>query len=357
MSHPYSCAPRKSFWSRAVSRNFTPSEVLSGEGPLLRAGDRVMTAGSCFASNLVPYLESAGFTYLRTEQRNPAFNKAPPENLGYDRFSAAYGNVYTARQMLQLVRRSVGSFTPAEDRWITPYAVIDPFRPGLRFPAKNEREFDAITKQHLRAVRDAFSQATALIFTLGLTEGWEAKADGAAYPACPGVIAGSFDEAKYRFVNCSVDEIVRDLTSMAGEIRVLNPSLRIILTVSPVPLVATATGKHVLNATVYSKSVLRVAAEEATRLIPNVRYFPAYEIVTGPQAPETFFEPDRRNVSGEAIKVVMSAFLSKCSGTGSVPATGGDGTAGRLSSRSSDLSDRVAIAECDEAMLDHALET
>jgi hypothetical protein len=38
--------------------------------------------------------------------------------------------------------------------------------------------------------------------------------------------------------------------------------LRIVLTVSPVPLVATVTGSHVVPATIYSKSVLRIAAQE-----------------------------------------------------------------------------------------------
>ena len=59
--------------------------------------DRV--AGSCFASNLIPFLERAGFTYLRTEQP-PPFLRELPENLGYRNFTAAYGNIYTARQFL-----------------------------------------------------------------------------------------------------------------------------------------------------------------------------------------------------------------------------------------------------------------
>ena len=54
-----------------------------------------------------------------------------------------------------------------------------------------------------------------------------------------------------------------------------------ILTVSPVPLVATAAGKHVLVATTYSKSVLRVACEEVCQKAADVMYFPSYEIITG----------------------------------------------------------------------------
>jgi hypothetical protein len=68
----------------------------------------------------------------------------------------------------------------------------------------------------------------------------------------------------------------------------------------------------VLAATAYSKAVLRVAAEQIVSGTDEVFYFPAYEIVTGPQAPKNCFKADVRSVSSEAIKTVMSAFVDKC---------------------------------------------
>ena len=47
----------------------------------------------------------------------------------------------------------------------------------------------------------------------------------------------------------------------------MNPKARLVLTVSPVPLAATASGSHVLPATIYSKSVLRAAAQESVTAI------------------------------------------------------------------------------------------
>src|SRR5688500_11179652 len=106
-SHPYRLAPKSSFWSRAISKDWNPSTVvrIDPQHPLIRKGDKVVSAGSCFASNIIPYLEKAGLTYLRTEERHPAFRDLEPETLGYDNFSAAYGNIYTARQLLQLLKR------------------------------------------------------------------------------------------------------------------------------------------------------------------------------------------------------------------------------------------------------------
>lgn len=314
MSHPYRHLPDKSFWSRSVSEEFRAVAVVSSDGAILREGDRVVSVGSCFAANLVPYLEAAGFEYIRKEMTEAVFDELGGEALSYSKFSAACGNIYTTRQLLQLWERSLGRWSPDEDRWIRHDEVIDPFRPGLKYRARSEREFDLITDQHLAAVRAAFTSCDVFIFTLGLTEAWQSTADGAVFPACPGTIAGEFDESRYEFVNFGVDEIAQDMERFITSLREHNPSVRVILTVSPVPLVATATGQHVLAATTYSKSVLRVAAERVTQSLSNVLYFPAYEIVTGPQAPWESFETDRRSVSEDAIREVMQAFLSHCEG-------------------------------------------
>src|SRR5262249_27550394 len=168
--HPYSTAPARAFWARSVAAGFDPSALLAPGAPLLHKHDRIASAGSCFAANIVPSLEQAGFTYVRTEPVHPAFADLPEERFGYSRYSAAYGNIYTARQLRQLLERALGLFAPAEDRWLAPSAVVDPFRPGLRYPAMSEREFDLLTARHLAKTRLAFAEATVFIFTLGLTE-------------------------------------------------------------------------------------------------------------------------------------------------------------------------------------------
>jgi hypothetical protein len=363
--HPYRSQPKQAFWSRAVAPGFDARDGVVQGAPLIRRDDIVVSAGSCFASNLVPYLEEAGFTYLRTERVHPAFAHLP-ENLGYRSFSAAYGNIYTTRQLRQLLERALGRFHPLEDRWHVDGLVIDPFRPGLRYPAQSDAEFDALTAQHLRAALAAFQGATVIVFTLGLTEAWESSADGAVYPACPGTISGTFDPEKHRFHNFSVDEVRDDLTAFIHQVRAFNPEVRLILTVSPVPLVATATLEHVLVATSYSKAVLRVAANEVAAAEPGVVYFPAFEIVSGPQAPQTYYEEDRRNVSTEGVEAVMSALLTYCETEGVAGETGAraaNDSSGGLAANGTpparpiaqpalSLSEAVAQAECDEAMAD-----
>ncbi len=310
--HPYKFAPDRAFWSRAVATGWDAARLVDGTDYLIHKGDKVVSAGSCFAANIIPYIERAGLTYLRTEETHPAFRHLEPEALGYANFSAAYGNIYTARQLLQLLKRCLYLFSPEEDRWHIGDEVVDPFRPGLRYRAGSDREFDLLTAQHLRKTHEAFAKADVFVFTLGLTEAWISRRDGAVFPACPGTVAGSFDPQRHEFYNFGVAEVFADLDEFLMLLGGINPHVRLILTVSPVPLVATATGNHVLNATMYSKSVLRVAAEQIVRKYPFATYFPAYELVAGPQAPSEFYQADKRNVSPAGVEAVMAALLERC---------------------------------------------
>jgi hypothetical protein len=353
--HPYSFQPDSAFWSRSVSRNFNPADLIKDESPLIKFGDKITSAGSCFASNLIPYIESSGFHYIRTEKLPDVFSQLG-ENLGYANFSAMYGNIYTARQLLQLYLRSIGGWNPIEDRWIFPGVIIDPFRPGLRFKASSNEEFDLITKSHLAATRKAFESADLFVFTLGLTEAWASKTDGSIFPACPGTISGTYDSDKHKFLNFSVEEIVNDLSIFITKLRESNKNIRFMFSVSPVPLVATGTSQHVLNATIYSKSVLRVAVEDICKNFSNVNYFPAYEIITGPQSNSHFFEPDRRNVSKEGIDLVMNALLA-----GSEHKKNKYDFFKKKTQNSRDrldisnLSEQISNIECDEVMMDREI--
>ena len=103
-------------------------------------------------------------------------------------------------------------------------------------------------------------------------------------------------------------EVVDDLNAFLTELRAVNPKARLILTVSPVPLAATAEPRHVWTSTTLSKAVLRVAAEQIAQL-PDVIYFPSYEVITSPAARGAYFEQDLRSVSANGVDHVMRLFF------------------------------------------------
>jgi hypothetical protein len=88
-----------------------------------------------------------------------------------------------------------------------------------------------------------------------------------------------------------------------------NRGLRVLLTVSPVPLTATASGEHVLTATSHSKSLLRAVASELVASQARVDYFPSYEIITHPAYRGRFFAPNLRSVLPEGVDHVMTQFF------------------------------------------------
>jgi len=315
-SHPYMNLPASSYWRVAVA-NAEPGQL----EPVVNApfriapADKVATAGSCFAQHIGRYLEQAGSQLLICEPPHPVLTSEAAKICSYGVFTARYGNIYTSRQLLQLFQRAYGRFEPTEYAWRSHEgAWIDPFRPTIQPGGFNsEREFALDRARHFAAVRRAFETLDVLVFTLGLTEAWRDQRDGAIFPICPGVSGGRFDKKRHDFVNLGVTEVLEDLRDFMNLLRDINPKCRIILTVSPVPLAATAEPRHVLEATVYSKSVLRVAAEMASREVANVAYFPSYEIIASGFGGD-YYAQDKRNVTPEGVEHAMRVFLTHYTG-------------------------------------------
>ena len=92
--------------------------------------------------------------------------------------------------------------------------------------------------------------------------------------------------------------------------RAINPKLRFLLTVSPVPLVATATSQQVVVASSYSKSVLRAVAGHLESKYDFVDYFPSFEIVSSHVMRGAFYEADMRSVLKPGVDHVMAQFFS-----------------------------------------------
>jgi GSCFA family len=363
--HPYKFAPGHNFWRRSVAE-IEPGKVDPVvDFPIRIAPEtRVATAGSCFAQHIARYLSKGGFNYYVTEAGHPILPESIRTKNNYGLFSARYGNIYTARQLVQLVERAYGRFEPAESVWKEADEVfLDPFRPSTQPGGYiSERELELDREQHFAAVREMLETLDVFVFTLGLTECWMSRRDGAVFPICPGVEGGTFDPAAHVFHNQTLDEVVADMTSFLMTLARLNPAAQVILTVSPVPLAATARAdQHVLTATTYSKAVLRVAAETLAMRFPQVAYFPSYEIITGAFSKGAYYAPDLRNVVEAGVGHVMGLFMKHATGPSSaggpteapaakVPATG-DAVRGEAYLK---LAQHVVEVECDEAALDRS---
>lgn len=274
---------------------------------------KIGTAGSCFAQHIARHLTANGYNVLDVEPAPNGLNVDLRQSYGYGLYSGRYGNIYTTRQFRQLIEE-VFSDEPQELLiWENDGRFFDALRPNIEpngFASRIEVA-DART-YHMECLRKLFLEVDMFVFTLGLTEAWVHSASGRVVPLAPGVVAGGDAVPEYSFVNFSYNDVVSDFRST---MRILKEHrtkpIRYILTVSPVPLTATASGNHVLMASTYSKSVLRAAAGFLSDLHHNIDYFPSYEIITNPTARGTFFEPNLRSVMTEGVEVVMKTFFAE----------------------------------------------
>jgi hypothetical protein len=311
MTSPYSGLPDHHFWRRSIQAIETHAlDPVVRTRFRINPQDRIATAGSCFAQHIARQLQKLGDYYMVAEAGED-LPEAERDAGQYGLFSARYGNIYTAAQLWQLHQRAYGAFEPAETAWQNREGRwIDPFRPSVEpggFATIEDLEADRA--RHLAAVRQLFEECDILVFTLGLTEGWRSKADGAVYPLAPGVAGGTFDPQAHEFVNFTVAETEQNLRSFLDAVKARNPGLRVILTVSPVALAATYEDRSVLVSTTYSKAVLRVTADSMIRHYDWIDYFPSYEIITGNPVRGLYYADDDREVTATGVAHVMRLFV------------------------------------------------
>lgn len=317
-TNPYRGLPDHQFWRRSVAaiEPFRLDPVVATRFVISR-NDRVATAGSCFAQHISKRLSQIGFNYFVTEAGHTLEPEQRASN-NYGVFSARFGNIYTTRQLLQLFLECFGRRPVAEAAWARADGRhVDALRPQVA-PDGYSTEHDVRVERetHLAAVRRMFEDSDVFVFTLGLTETWQSRIDGTVYPVAPGVSGGSFDDERHAFLNLDVQQVMADLEEFLNGIKSVNPRVKVILTVSPVPLIATYEPRHVLVATTYSKSVLRVAADAAYRKYDWVDYFPSYEIITGNFNDSAYYEADYRGINSIGVDHVMRCFLAHYTDTG-----------------------------------------
>ena len=309
--HPYTSLPKTAFWRTAVSEK-EPLDIAGLWSPKFQISstDKIVTAGSCFAQHIGRALQAKGYGWFDAEPG--PYGLPNPAIFNYGVFSFRTGNIYTTAMLRQWVEWSISDNpqqAEALEIWEQDGRYFDAFRPQIEpngFASRDE--VIRSRKTTFAAFRRAL-MADVFVFTLGLTEAWQNTDTGLIYSACPGTMVGVFDPSRHRFVNFDYVEAEADLRQAIQLARTVNPDLRFLLTVSPVPLTATASGDHVLAATIYSKSVLRAVAGRCAKN-DGVDYFPSYEIITGMPYRSMFYAANLREVTAQGVAYVMSHFFN-----------------------------------------------
>lgn len=311
----YSQLPQQCFWGKCQNDSGFFLDKLYVPTVTLDPDTQIATAGSCFAQKISGYLRQTNATVMDLEPIPPGMRAETGARYGFGIYSARYGNIYTSAQLLQLAQDAFAARIREETIWSAGGKWFDGLRPRIEPGGFSSREIlEEARLSHLRKVRDMFLKANVLIFTLGLTERWQHSQTGTVFPIWPGALGPEFTDRNHVFVNSRVTDVVAELDQFIGFVRAQNPGLQIIFTVSPIPLVATATGDHVLGATQRSKAILRAAVDEILHLHDGCDYFPSYEIVSAnPRAREAFLA-NEREVRPEVVDQIMRLFLGAQTG-------------------------------------------
>lgn len=270
----------------------------------LAPGSTVFTIGSCFARNIEDRLE--GHDLIFPIKHYPAqpnefsgprprgiLNKFTPSCMLEDiRWLKA---IVSDEQDVEQATRQRFYFSVGDDQ------VVDL---GLQeFIPVTETRFWQRRRDILEVYRSLY-RCNAVILTLGLIEQWYYK--GQVVQHAPSNRAMLKQRADFSFATLTDDDVKQVLNEIVTTLQAINPGIKIIFTVSPVPLKSTFSDQHVFLANTLSKSRLVTAAHTLREQAENVDYFPSYDIVQliGRGA----FEADMRHVKDAVVKGICHYF-------------------------------------------------
>lgn len=156
------------------------------------------------------------------------------------------------------------------------------------------------------------AQADVIILTLGYVETWyDTKLDLYLNVVPPAQMIKA-EPNRFEFRVLSYQDVLEGLNRVYDLLRKHRTKpLKMLITVSPVPLLATFRDMDVLLANAYSKSVQRAALDEFLLDKTGVDYFPSYEFVTLSSPEVAWTKSDYRHVSSDVIARIMGSVLSR----------------------------------------------
>jgi hypothetical protein len=277
-------------------------------GPKLHRSDAIFAMGSCFAREIEAELISRGGNVISVDRERidrPEFHDAE------HRVRDAFFHRFTPYAILH-------EFLIAFDRlqgWDPEHSLLFPI--GKETIDLNYWNVDGsdlsleatlVRRQIASELVKRAAQAKVIILTLGLTEGWIHAPTGFHINRFVPKVARNREE--FVFATQTFEDVQKSLNQVYKLIRRRHQTgdFQFVLTVSPVPLQATFTGKDIVIANMDSKATLRAAAVEFADRYANVHYFPSYEMVHYSNL-QLAWRPDRMHVNRGMVSKIVSKFV------------------------------------------------
>lgn len=255
---------------------FRTELTIAPQERLLPRTARVLTVGSCFADSIGEQLRLNKVTTLV----NP------------------FGTVFQPLALAQLLRAATGEEQDWQQHVVEARGRWQSYDFHSTIGAESPVELLQLIQEKVRQVGDFIRTADTVVLTLGTAWAYRLRETGELVSNLHKLPAGLFEKELL-----TADEIINGLAEVHALLRRANPAIHIVLTVSPVRHI-----KDTLPLNAVSKSVLRVACHYLSELLPNVSYFPAYELLTDDLRDYRFYAADMLHPSEIAEDYIWERF-------------------------------------------------
>ncbi|MCV9386214.1 GSCFA domain-containing protein [Reichenbachiella ulvae] len=234
-------------------------------------GHKVLSIGSCFADRMGGYLQDYKFDALV----NP------------------FGVIFNPVSLIKLIDQKSD---PEPDKFIERDGMVCHYDYHFDLRADSVSSLETLLRAKHQEVNAFIQKADWLIVTLGTAHVYELVVGAGVVANCHKVPQGEFNKRLL-----SLEEMKTAFVSFQEGVKQLNPSLKIILTVSPVRHVKDGMEENQL-----SKSLLRVLCSELEG--DDVYYFPSYEIMMDELRDYRFYKEDMIHPSAQAEQYIWEYF-------------------------------------------------
>jgi hypothetical protein len=253
-----------------VSNSQSPSKI-SLNNPFL-------TLGSCFADEIGKLLRENKFSVLP----NP------------------FGTIYNPYSIHKLLYYAIEGKPPLDNTYLNHNEVFLNYDFHSEFSALSQVELNEKIEASINTAHTFLKNASQLILTYGTAWVYERHDTSEVVANCHKKPSAEFTKSLLTH-----EKIIESFQDVYSALKTFNPSLKIILTVSPVRHI-----KDTLELNSVSKSVLRLACHTISTTYTDVEYFPAYEIMLDDLRDYRFYKADMIHPTEEAVDYIWEAFMN-----------------------------------------------
>lgn len=240
----------------------------------------MLSMGSCFASDIGQRLADHKFHVVT----NPG------------------GILFNPLSLFELIEMSVKDAQPAGVTYLEQDGIFLNHQFHSDVNADSRPALEEQIKRVKTDIRRDLKNANIVILTFGTAWVYRLKADNSLVANCHKVPQSDFKKELL-----TVAEIVDQFTSIKEIVQELNPTVKFLLTVSPVRHI-----KDTIPLNSVSKSVLRLACHQMRETFAEVDYFPSYELMMDDLRDYRFYKKDMIHPNEQAIDYIWQKLVSTC---------------------------------------------